>query len=178
MIRLEHFMKEDFKQLISWIDSETLLTHWSGSLFRFPLNEDSLDWYIEDTNDLANSEAFVYKAVDSDTGETVGHISLGGISFKNRSARVSRVLVGNNQDRKAGICQQMVKAVLKIGFEDLHLHRISLGVYTNNPAAIRCYERCGFKNEGINRDILLHNNEWWSMIEMSMLEDEWRLLAG
>ncbi len=178
MIRLEQFTKEDFKKLIDWIDTETLLTHWSGSLFRFPLNEDSLAWYIEDTNDLKNSEAFVYKAVDTDTGETVGHISLGGISVKNLSARVSRVLVGNNLHRKAGICQQMVKAVLKIGFDELHLHRISLGVYTNNPAAIRCYERCGFITEGVNRDILKHKGEWWSMIEMSMLEEEWRLSAS
>lgn len=175
MIRLEPFGNKDFKHLIDWITDAEILRDWSGSMFRFPLTEDSLEWYIRGTNDLANSDALVYKAVD-DTGEMVGHISLGGISRKNRSARVTRVLVGNRAGHGKGICQQMVRAVLQIGFEELELHRISLGVYDNNPAATRCYEKTGFIIEGINRDILWHKNAWYSMIEMSILENEWKNL--
>lgn len=173
MIRLEHFEQRDFSQLIKWIDTETLLQHWSGNLFSFPLTNESLEWYVEDTNEPGVSDAFVYKAIDTETGETVGHISLGGLSYKNRSARINRVLVGNTGLRRTGICQQMIQAVLKIGFEELKLHRISLGVYDNNIPAIKCYEKSGFKQEGHNRDILRFNGEWWSMIEMSILEEEW-----
>ncbi len=70
----------------------------------------------------------------------------------------------------------MIQAVLRIGFEELRLHRIELGVYTTNTSAIRCYERCGFVKEGISRDVLKYDNEWWSLMEMSILEDEWRQL--
>jgi RimJ/RimL family protein N-acetyltransferase len=178
MIILTAFEKSDFDQLIKWIDTEKLLTHWSGSLFRFPLTEKSLEWYIEDTNIIGDSEAFVYKAVDTETGETVGHISLGGISYKNRSGRISRVLVGNTAQRGKGICRDMLKAVLRIGFDELKLHRISLGVYDNNTSAIKCYEKSGFKLEGINRDILKYEDEWWSMLEMSILEEEWEKAAA
>jgi len=177
MVKLEYFDKEDFKQLMDWIESEHLMTNWAGSLFKYPLTEDSLDWYIEDTNDITKSDAMVYKAVDTKTGETVGHISLGGISKKNRAARISRVLVGSSAQRGRGLCTGMINAVLKIGFEELKLHRISLGVYDFNKAAIRCYEKCGFVKEGLMRDVLRYDDTtYWSLYEMGILEDEWRAL--
>ncbi len=175
MIKLELFERSDFQQLINWIDSEELLIKWSGSLFSFPLTKKSLEWYIRDTNVPNKSGAFIYKAVDTETGEVVGHISLGGLSWKNRSSRISRVLIGNAFQQR-GYCQQITKAVLKIGFEELGLHRICLGVYENNKPAINCYLKCGFNIEGVSRDILWYNNEFLSMVEMGILEDEWKTL--
>jgi RimJ/RimL family protein N-acetyltransferase len=176
MIRLEYFTKDDYQQLIEWIDNEDLLKNWAGSLFSFPLTPHSLDWYLDETNDPDNSDALVYKAVSSVSGNTVGHISLGGISRKNRSARISRVLVGDTSYKGKGVCSSMVNAVLKIGFEQLNLHRIGLGVYTFNAKAIGCYTKCGFSIDGTMRDVLLYNDEYWSLVEMSILEDEWRAL--
>lgn len=173
MIRLEYFEQSDFDQLIKWISSEELLINWAGSLFSFPLTQASMEWYLGDTNDLAKSDALVYKVVEVETGETVGHISLGGISRKNRSARISRVLIGNEESKGKGYCKQMIKAVLKIGFEELNLHRISLGVYDFNTSALKCYQSSGFVIEGTMRDVLLHKGKWWSLIEMGILENEW-----
>lgn len=175
MIKLEYFDRDDFNQLIEWMNSEHLITNWAGSLFKFPLTEDSLDWYIKDTNDLHSSDALVYKAVNTASGKTVGHISLGSISQKNRSARISRVLIGNTAERGRGYCRGMINAILRIGFEDLKLHRISLGVYDFNYAAIKCYEKCGFVREGLMRDVLKYQDgDYWSLLEMSILESEWR----
>jgi len=176
MIKLAYFEKTDFKQLIDWINTEELLINWSGRMFSFPLTEDSLDWYLRDTNDIQTSEAFLYKAID-ETGNVVGHISLGSISATNKSGRVSRVFV-DGAARGKGICKDMVKAVLRIGFEELKLHRISLGVYGTNKAATACYEKAGLKIEGINKDILLQDGIYWSNIEMAILEDEWRALQN
>ena len=175
MMRLEKFERGDFEQLIKWINHEEILTAWSGKLFSFPLTTRSLEWYIRDTNEINVSEAFVYKAVDDD-GKMIGHISLGSISWKDSAARLTRVLVGDPGDRSKGCCHDMVKAVLKIAFEELNLHRVGLGVYTDNPAATKCYEKNGFITEGVSRDIMWHNNKWYSMIEMSILENEWRSL--
>ncbi|RZK12629.1 MAG: N-acetyltransferase, partial [Hymenobacter sp.] len=152
MIKLELFTPADFAQLIAWVDTEQLLYEWSGSLFSFPLTPAGLDWYLEGANDFANPEVFIYKAIESDTGRAVGHISLGGISERNRSGRISRVLVAEGKGR--GYCAAMVRAVLRIGFEQLHLHRIDLGVYDFNHAAIRCYEKCGLRVDGVLRDVL------------------------
>ena len=175
MIILEKFTQEDFDQLINWIHNEELLTNWAGSLFNFPLTHQSLEWYIKETNDLAGSDAFVYKAVDAETSQVVGHISLGGISRKNRSGRISRVYI-DDQLRGKGYCKQMITAILRFGFNELQLHRISLGVYDFNTSAIKCYKASGFALEGVTRDALWMNETFWSLMEMSILEDEWRAM--
>ncbi|MEO6231944.1 MAG: GNAT family protein [Ferruginibacter sp.] len=173
MVRLEQFGSSDFKQLIEWITDEELLTNWSGNLFSFPLTTKSLEWYLQDTNILDKSDAFIYKVVDLNN-QTIGHISLGSISWKNRSARLTRVLLGSKSERGKGCCHEMVTAALKIAFEELNLHRVSLGVYDNNLAAKKCYEKSGFIIEGIHRDVLWYKEKWWSMIEMSILQKEWK----
>ncbi len=173
MIILEPFTSEDFAQLIDWISNERLLTNWSGALFSFPLTERSLQWYIEDTNLKGDSDAFVYKAIETDTNRIVGHISIGGISWKNKSARISRVFVS---EKGKGYCIEMVRSALRIGFEELELHRIGLGVYSDNISAVKCYEKAGFIQEGTQRDVLRFENEYWSMIEMGILEEDWRNL--
>ena len=172
MIELKYFTADDFEQLIKWIDTKELLTNWAGSMFSFPLNQESLAWYISDTNDLQTSEAFMFKAVEKSSGKTIGHISLGSISKRNRSGRISRVFISDEAKGK-GFCQQMVRAILKIGFEDVKLHRICLGVYDFNESAIKCYKRAGLQIEGINRDVLWYEEKYWSLVEMSMLENEW-----
>jgi RimJ/RimL family protein N-acetyltransferase len=48
---------------------------------------------------------------------------------------------------------------------------MSLGGYTFNEAGIRCYKKCGFKTDGVLRDIKKHGGTFWSMVEMSILVD-------
>ena len=175
MIKLEPFTPADFSQLIDWIDSAQLLSEWSGAMFSYPLTPRALEWYIEGANDFANPEVFIYKVVEAGTGAAVGHISLGGISESNRSGRITRVLVAPGV-RGKGYCAGMIRAVLEIGFTKLHLHRIELGVYSFNHGAIRCYRQCGFQTDGVLRDVSRHGDAYWSLVEMSMLEDEWRAL--
>jgi len=64
------------------------------------------------------------------------------------------------------------------------LHRIDLGVWELNPGAIACYEKVGFKKEGLFRDFFRlegegaeeteNENEYRNIFQMSLLEDEWR----
>ncbi len=174
MIKLEYFEKSDFDQLIEWVEDEQLLTNWAGSLFRFPLSEKSLDWYIEDSNDILKSDVLIYKVIHSESATVVGHVSLGSINRSEGSARITRVLVGNTSERGRGICQGMLKAILQVAFDELKLHRVSLGVYDFNVSAIGCYEKVGFRKEGLMRDVKKFNDKYWSIVEMSILENEWR----
>lgn len=172
MIHLEYFTPSDFDQLIAWIDSPRLLMNWSGPMFNFPLTREKLDWYLQDTNTLGAADVYIFKALDTATGAVVGHISLGSISRKNSSARVSRVFV-DPQYRGRGFAAAMLTQVLGFGFGQLQLHRIDLGVYDFNEAAIRAYTRAGMQREGCSRDILRYEGEYWSLVEMSMLRPEW-----
>lgn len=154
------------------MDSPVFLLQWGGPGFDYPLSDTQLEKYIENANN-ENSETMVYKVVDNDTDETIGHISLGNIDRKNKSARVGKVIVGEKNTIGKGIGQQMIKEILKIAFDDLQLHRVSLGVFDYNVSAIACYERSGFIKVGLLRDSRKNGDEYWSLWEMSILENEW-----
>ncbi|MCI4250654.1 GNAT family N-acetyltransferase [Bacillus sp. CCB-MMP212] len=168
VIKLKTFKKSDFKQLIIWINSEEFLIQWSGNAFTFPLDEQQLEKYIESANTLA------FKVVDEETSDVIGHISLGQIDNINKSARIGKVLVGNTKMRGRSIGKHMMKAVLHIAFDELKLHRVTLGVYDFNTSAISCYEKIGFVKEGLLRESKRVGETYWNLWEMSMLEYEWK----
>ncbi|PEB77405.1 GNAT family N-acetyltransferase [Bacillus thuringiensis] len=168
VIKLKTFKKSDFKQLINWINSEEFLIQWSGNAFTFPIDEQQLEKYIESANTLA------FKVVDEETSDVIGHISLGQIDNINKSARIGKVLVGNTKMRGRSIGKHMMKAVLHIAFDELKLHRVTLGVYDFNISAISCYEKIGFVKEGLLRESKRVGETYWNLWEMSMLEYEWK----
>ncbi|MDA1600493.1 GNAT family protein [Bacillus cereus] len=167
VIKLKQFTRTDFKQLINWIDSEEFLIQWSGNAFAYPLNEQQLEKYIESSNTLA------FKVIDEETKKVIGHISLGQIDNINKSARIGKVLVGDTKMRGRSIGKHIMKAVLQIAFEELKLHRVTLGVYDFNTSAISCYEKIGFVKEGLLRESKKVGETYWNLWEMSMLEYEW-----
>jgi len=167
VIKLELFKRSDFKQLINWIHSEEFLIQWSGNAFTYPLDEEQLEKYIESANTLA------FKVIDEETLNVIGHISLGQIDNRNKSARIGKVLVGDTKMRGRSIGKYMMKAVLHIAFKELKLHRVTLGVYDFNTSAISCYEKIGFVKEGLLRDSKKVGDTYWNLWEMSMLEYEW-----
>jgi RimJ/RimL family protein N-acetyltransferase len=172
MVELKFFERSHFKQIINWIDSPEFLLQWGGPNFSFPLNEQQLEDYLKDAN-KDNSNALVYSVIHKETGNVIGHISLGNIDRRNKSARVGKVLVGDKNVRGKGIGQLMMVEILKIAFDELKLHRVSLGVFDFNVAAIACYEKAGFIKEGLIRDSRKIGDEYWSLWEMSILENEW-----
>jgi SAM-dependent methyltransferase len=63
--------------------------------------------------------------------------------------------------------------VLRIGFEEMGLQRIHLTVFARNTRGFRCYEKCGFRHEGIRRRHFLKRGKWEDVVCMGMLRQEW-----
>ncbi|MGD6968527.1 GNAT family N-acetyltransferase [Rossellomorea vietnamensis] len=173
MIELHYFAEDDFDQLIGWFSFKKEYIQWGGGGFGYPLTREKLYSHIDKANQ-EDSEKLIYKVVEKSSGKAVGHISLESIDKKNNSARVCRVLVGDDSMRGKGVGEAMMKEILKVVFEELNLHRVSLGVYDFNHSAIKCYEKAGFQKEGLKRDVQRYEDEYWNLWEMSILENEWK----
>lgn len=165
MIRLEPFERSDFKQLIAWIDSPEFMVQWGGKTFSYPLTDQQLESYI-------NSDTLSYRVVYEENNEVIGHISLTP-DPSNQSGRIGKVIVGNKNLQGLGIGQQMIRQVLDIAFGQLNVHRVCLGVFDFNHAAIACYEKAGFVKEGMLREARKVGNKFWNLWEMGILEQEW-----
>ena len=66
----------------------------------------------------------------------------------------ARLAVVEEPGRLNGVGSRMVRQALEIGFARLRLHRVELVVFDFNAAAVACYERAGFRTEGLLRDIV------------------------
>lgn len=166
MIRLEKFEKMDYNRLINWIDSEASMIQFSGPVFNYPITHEQLDKYANADNRL------VFRVVDSDKEEIIGHAELNNIDSKNRNARICRILIGDKQNRNRGFGKAIIKELIRIGFNDLNLHRLDLGVFDFNHQAIKCYKDCGFAIEGLFKENRKVGNDYWSTYNMSIINNE------
>ncbi|MCZ0704343.1 RimJ/RimL family protein N-acetyltransferase [Natronobacillus azotifigens] len=175
MIKLDYFKESDFATLVEWNEntSPEFLMQWAGPEFTYPLTEEQLVNYIKGVNH-PGANRYLYQAVDEDSGQVIGHLAIVNIDYEQNSARIAKVIVGNPEARGKGYGKQMISLALKICFEELQMHRVTLGVFDFNQGALNCYQQVGFKIEGLLRDCRKMGDSYWSLYEMSMLENEWK----
>jgi len=172
-IRLEPFGEADFDRLIGWIPDADFLLQWGGPGFTYPLDCAQLTGHLEAAR--TDPPALVpCRAVETASGEVVGHIELGNVLRDHRCAVLCRVLIGSPRARGRGLGAAMVRQVLHVAFEELSLHRVSLNVFTHNRSAIACYKSVGFRVEGTVREACRVGERYWSGHVMGILENEWR----
>jgi RimJ/RimL family protein N-acetyltransferase len=173
LVKLEPFAEADIDRLISWIPSRESLVQWTGPVFDYPLDRAQLNRHLTEARQEEPVD-LVFKALDRDTGRAIGHGELVRIDAKNLSAALARILVGPSELRGRGIGEGIVRALLRIAFDHLSLHRVALNVFDYNQAAIRCYQKVGFKQEGVQREACKFGDEYWNVCIMGVLEYEYR----
>jgi ribosomal-protein-alanine N-acetyltransferase len=73
-----------------------------------------------------------------------------------------------------GLGTEATQLVLGYAFNSLRLHRVDLRVLEYNRRAIRCFEKCGFVREGVEREGALVEGQWETDVMMSILAQEYR----
>ncbi len=163
-IRLESFTEEDFERLISWIDHEELLVQFAGAIFSYPLTAAQLANYLSD------EKRFAFKVVEVETGATIGHAEI--YLTDPDTARLCRILIGNKERRGKGTGRQIVQQLTDDSFERLHVEVVELNVYDWNTAAIKCYEKAGFKINSNKSKTVEVNGKVWTAINMRIRKSE------
>jgi RimJ/RimL family protein N-acetyltransferase len=131
--------------------------------------------------DLASGRRFVVAAldwpdgrpVDEPDGRYVGGIRLHHISWADRKARLA-IGIFDRRFWSRGYGTEAVRLLLRYAFDDLGLHRVDLRVLAYNARAIRCYEKCGFVREGVERESACVDGAWEDDVMMAILESEYR----
>lgn len=158
MIQLVPFQRADFDRLISWIDSEALLITIAGTEFSFPLTHDQLHRY------LLKADSHLFNVVDTAVRKVVGHAQL--IKSEDRMYKIDKLIIGDKTNRGKGTGQAMIDALLNYAFESLNAEIVELNVFDWNIAAIKCYEKCGFKINPAKKQVFNVGDERWNTINM------------
>jgi len=82
------------------------------------------------------------------------------------------ILVGEAEYRGKGYGEEITRLMLQFAFNRLNLHKVWLTVDEDNVPGIRCYEKVGFRHDGILRDEIYKNGRYVNRLIMSILAEE------
>ncbi|HEX7464051.1 MAG TPA: GNAT family protein, partial [Actinomycetota bacterium] len=76
-----------------------------------------------------------------------------------------------------GIVTRACEALMRIGFDELGLHRIQLRAASENARSRAVAARLGMRFEGISREVARTSLGYVDFVVYAILEDEWRARA-
>jgi RimJ/RimL family protein N-acetyltransferase len=159
---------EDMELFLAWMNDPEIHQY----LARFkPLNRCEEKEWLEKLHTRPGECVFGIALKEGD--RLIGTCGLRQAELPHRAADLG-IAIGEPAFHGKGYGAEAMRLLLAYGFDTLGLHRIGLFVYANNARGIRCYEKCGFRREGVKREARWWNGRWWDVLEYGILEHEWR----
>ncbi len=139
-LRLRPYVSSDAAHIVSWCKSEFAFRQWSADFFdHYPLLPEDFEAHVRA---LDNNARFFVMTV------CLGQAAIGSVSFRYAYESDDAVRLGfiilDPDYRGLGLGKKLVRTAAQYAFDYLDAHRITLGVFANNPAAYHCYLQAGF----------------------------------
>lgn len=106
---------------------------------------------------------------------------IGNCGLRKQNGQVQVADLGYEIDRRYwghGYATEASRVLLKLGFEQLRLHRIWAYCIAENVASARVLEKIGMKYEGLQRESEWMKNRWWDTLHYAILDHEWRRMQN
>ena len=113
----------------------------------------------------------IVPAFEKDGGRYVGEYML-RIGEVETNGEVGYILDPSMAGR--GYATEGALAFLRMGFDDLGLHRIMGRIDARNDASARVLEKCGMRREAFFRENWFLKGEWTDEIVYAILDEEWQ----
>jgi RimJ/RimL family protein N-acetyltransferase len=114
--------------------------------------------------------------IETETGVLIGELGLIGIHPHGR-AELS-ILLGERDYWSRGYGTDAIRCLLDFAFRALDLRRVTLIADADNLRGIRCYEKAGFRHEGVLRAHRVRYGKPLDMVAMAVLREEFQATAG
>jgi RimJ/RimL family protein N-acetyltransferase len=114
-------------------------------------------------------------AITAEDGRLIGDVALRSIDERAGSA-IFVIAIGDKSFWGHGYGSDATRCMIKYAFKQLNLHRVTLYVHSFNSRAIRVYEKCGFRREGIIREGQYMDGEYSDILIMGVLRREFEEL--
>jgi RimJ/RimL family protein N-acetyltransferase len=111
-------------------------------------------------------------AVLPETGEVIGDVSLWSSARDRLQGEMGFVV--NPRFHRQGYASEAAAELLRIGFEEAGLHRVTANCDARNLASAGVMERIGMRREAHFIQSSYEKGEWVDELEYGILADEWR----
>ena len=104
-------------------------------------------------------------------GRHIGNVSVWHLSRSFRSGEIGYWT--RTDETGLGIATEVTRAALRIGFEELGMHRLVLRMTLGNVASERIARKLGFVHEGVLREEIKVGDRWMDGSVWGLLEHEY-----
>lgn len=156
---------EDIEIFTEWLNDFEVTDYIGRSAYITTL-EGEKQYFEENLN--KNYNFFI---VTLEENKLIGTIGLENYDSINRCATLG-VFIGDKDYLSQGYGTEAIRLVLDYGFNYLNLNNIKLDLMSFNERALKCYQKCGFKEYGRRRNCIFINGKYYDSIEMDILADE------
>jgi RimJ/RimL family protein N-acetyltransferase len=87
-----------------------------------------------------------------------------------------KLAIGDAKDRRQGYGSEVMVLMLRFAFEELNLYRLSVAVGEDNLAGLALLKKFGFVEEVRRRKAMLRDGQFYDVIHMGLLRNEWQPL--
>ncbi len=166
-LTLRAYWPTDANVITTWLKSEYLMHQWCADRYeRFPVTPEDMNVYHARYIEGQRSRALTMTYGD----DIVGYITLRTPADDSSEQRLGFVIVDDSK-RGKGLGKALVSMAVDYAFLKLGATKVSLGVFENNPAAIRCYESAGFRRvDKPDKECYQCLGEIWNCIEMQLCQ--------
>lgn len=163
-IQLRALEKEDLPRMKIWANTPELISFVGP---RFPISMSEQETWFEQLSGNESRKALIIEAKEQ---EAIGYMYL-DLDWVNKKAQLS-IAIGEIDYWGQGFGTDAVRTALNYCFNELNLNKVYLYVFEFNRAALRLYEKCGFKKEGLIRQDYLIHGKYEDRIIMGLLKTE------
>jgi RimJ/RimL family protein N-acetyltransferase len=118
-----------------------------------------------------DGQALTVAVIQRETGQHVGEVTLFMNSVEHRTGELGYVFHPESAGR--GFATEAAAELLRLGFEELGLHRIIARLDARNTGSMKLLERLGLRQEAhfVKNEFL--KGEWTDELVFAMLAEEW-----
>lgn len=164
MITFKKHTREDIPLRVKWLNNPEVNRFIGGDPGKGTDVQEQTEWFEKYEKD-ENKRFFTI----CDEDLPIGFVGLSNISRQNRNADMF-VAIGEDEYRGKGYGREAVKWILRVAFEELKLHKVTLGVFEENAAAVGLYKSLGFEVEGVIRDDAYFDGRFHDLLTMAIFE--------
>jgi RimJ/RimL family protein N-acetyltransferase len=172
-VRLRPVEVSDLDPNYRWMNDTEVTRHIA---IRYPISRAHEEQWLaaRPANDFSNGVTY---AIETKEGVYIGNLGLHDPHPEHRSATLG-IVIGEKDYWSNGYGTDAIVALLRFGFDQMNLHRVSLHVFEFNQRAVACYKKCGFQMEGTLRHNYYGEGAYHDVIVMGVLRDEFEALHG
>jgi diamine N-acetyltransferase len=108
-------------------------------------------------------------------GMLIGNTGIFDIHWPHRFGQTG-TLIGEERFRNQGFGFDAKMQLLNYAFNTLDLRRISSGAFEFNERSLRYNLKCGYQIEGRARKQYFKDGQYWDLIHLGVLREEWQPL--